>query len=267
MSMWFDGTSGIECEFSDMTAALDDPGALFVGVVSRMPGMTTVGFVDQGNDSVSIETNDGSMQRMSFSREIEDQRVVLEFDEEYEAESRVTVASHFRHEFTAPVQGVDHRLVISNVSATGVLRFFLRDLWQVQHRKRIPGSIQGPARRKPGLDPGGRTRQSRVDCASRAVELALDRSCPGSSSCPEVIEPLVHGHHFGRLDGMSVDRMDQQVGQAAHTPEGRQEVPDGISIASTDPLCVLLDPVGPPAFSVPPKEVSQISGGVNELLE
>lgn len=66
---------------------------------------------------------------------------------------------------------------------------------------------------------------------------------------------------------MPVDRMDQKVGQAAHSPEGRQEVLQGISIASTDPLCVLLDPVGPPAFSIPPKEFSQISGGVNELLE
>ena len=126
MTAWFDGTSDIECDLGDVRAAIEDLGVLFLGVVSRMPGMTTVELVDEGSDSVVITTNEGSMKRTNISSEIEDQRVVLEFDEEYEAGSRVTASSHFRHEFTPTEQGVDHRLVMSNVSATGVLGFFYK---------------------------------------------------------------------------------------------------------------------------------------------
>ena len=126
MAVWFDGSIGIECEFGDVRAALDDLGTLFVGVVGGMPGMTTVELVDQGSDSVAIETNEGSMQRTNISTQLDDDRIVLEFDEQYEAGSKVTTASHFRHEFTPTDRGVDHRLVMSNVSATGLLGFFYR---------------------------------------------------------------------------------------------------------------------------------------------
>jgi hypothetical protein len=104
--------------------ALDNHAELYVGVVSLMPGLTSVELVEQGSESVTIRTNEGLMKRTNISKRVEAQSVVVEFDEVYEAGSRFTATSHFSEQFTASDAGVTYRLVMTNVEAPGFLGFF-----------------------------------------------------------------------------------------------------------------------------------------------
>jgi hypothetical protein len=124
VSVWFEGSRGIDCNIGQVNHALENHGELYVGIVSLMPGLTSVELVEQGNDSVTIRTNEGLMKRSNISKRIEADRVVVEFDERYEAGSKVTTTSHFSDEFTTSDSGVTYRLVMSDVEAPGFLGFF-----------------------------------------------------------------------------------------------------------------------------------------------
>lgn len=124
MAEWFEGSGEIDCTIEDVKDGIADPGQFFVGVVSRMPGLTSVELIEQTDDSVTIRTNAGLMKRTSISKTIETDRVVIELDEDYEAGSKVTAKSHFSDTFTSTHTGVRHSLVISDVSAPGFLGFF-----------------------------------------------------------------------------------------------------------------------------------------------
>ena len=124
MSVWFEGTCDVDCEMGQVNRALENPGALFTGIVRHMPGLTSVELVEQGHDSVTIRTNEGLMKRSNISKRIEADRAVVEFDELYEAGSKVTTTSHFSEEYTTGGTGVTYRLVMSNVEAPGLLGFF-----------------------------------------------------------------------------------------------------------------------------------------------
>lgn len=128
MSVWFEGAGEIDCDLGRVKVALQSPGALFVGVVTLMPGLTSVELVEEGSDFVTIRTNEGLMERTNLSKRIEAERVVVEYDERYEAGSKVTTTSHFSDEFMASGTGVTHRLVMSDVAAPGLLGFFYRTL-------------------------------------------------------------------------------------------------------------------------------------------
>ena len=91
-----------------------------------MPGLTSVELVEQGSDFVVIRTNEGLMKRTNISKLIEAESVVVEFDEEYQAGSKITTNSHFLDEFTTSDTGVKHRTVMSDVEAPGLLGFFYR---------------------------------------------------------------------------------------------------------------------------------------------
>lgn len=52
--------------------------------------------------------------------------IEIEFDEEYEAGTRMTARSHYRDEFSATDSGARCRTTISGVEAPGVLGFFYR---------------------------------------------------------------------------------------------------------------------------------------------
>ncbi len=95
MSVWFDGSNEIDCTIQQVKDSLEDYGEHYVGVISLMPGLTTVELVEQGIDFVTIRTNEGLMKRSNISKQIEGDSVVVEFDEEYEAGSKVTAHSHF----------------------------------------------------------------------------------------------------------------------------------------------------------------------------
>lgn len=126
MSIWFEGDGDIRCTLQSAGDDLGDLGAHFVGVVSLMPGVAAVELVDEAPGIVTIRTNEGIMTRTNITVISEGEALVLEFDEKYEARSKVTATSHFRHAFTATERGLAHRLVISDVEATGLLGFFYR---------------------------------------------------------------------------------------------------------------------------------------------
>ena len=126
MSVWFEGSSEIECNIQQVKRALENLGEHHVGVISLMPGLTSVELVEQGSDFVIIRTNEGLMKRTSITKRIEAESVIVEFDEEYQAGSKITTKSHFLHEFTTSDTGVKHRITIGDVEASGLLGFFYR---------------------------------------------------------------------------------------------------------------------------------------------
>ena len=127
MSVWFEGSSEIECTLQQVKDSLEDYGAHYTGVISLMPGLTSVALVEQGSDFVTIQTNEGLMKRTNISKRVEADRLVMEFDEEYAAGRMVTATSHFLDEFTTSGGGVTHRTVISDLDAPGFLGFFYRN--------------------------------------------------------------------------------------------------------------------------------------------
>ena len=127
MSIWFEGTSEIECNIEQVKQALENHGEHYVGVISLMPGLASVELVEQGGDFVTIKTNEGLMKRTNISKRIEAERVVVEFDEEYQAGSKVTTKSHFFDEFTTSDTGVKYHTVLSGIEAPGLLGFFYRN--------------------------------------------------------------------------------------------------------------------------------------------
>jgi hypothetical protein len=77
---------------------------------------------------VTIRTNEGLMQRSQIFKQNEAERIVVEFDEVYEAGSKITTKPHFLDEFMTSDHSVTQRTVISGVEAPGLLGFFYRKL-------------------------------------------------------------------------------------------------------------------------------------------
>ena len=126
MSVWFDGYNDIECGVQRVKQSLNNNGEHYVGVISRMPGLSKVELVDQGIDFVTIKTNEGLMNRTNIIKHIENDRVTMELDEVYQAGAMVTTRSHFFDEFTPSEVGVRHRTIISDVKTSGVLGILYR---------------------------------------------------------------------------------------------------------------------------------------------
>jgi hypothetical protein len=91
-----------------------------------MPGLVNVELVEQGDDFVIIKTNEGLIKRTNISKPIETESVVVEYDEEYQAGSKINVKTHYRKEFMTISLGVKHHLVMSDFKAPGFLGFFYR---------------------------------------------------------------------------------------------------------------------------------------------
>ena len=127
MSVWFEGSDEIECTIQQVKEALENLGEHYVGVISLMPGLTSVELVEQGSDFVTIRTNEGLMKRTNITKLARAESVVVEFDEEYQAGSKITTKSHFLDDFTTSDSGVKHRTVMSGVEATGLLGFLYRN--------------------------------------------------------------------------------------------------------------------------------------------
>lgn len=126
MSIWFEGQSNIECTLEQVKDDLADLGEHYVGVISLMPGLSSVELVEQGDGFVTIRTSEGLMKRTGISRRVEADKVVVEFDEEYKAGSMVTTRSHFIDEFYANDHGVTHHTIMSGVEARGLLGFIYK---------------------------------------------------------------------------------------------------------------------------------------------
>ena len=89
--------------------------------------MTKVELVGQGDDFVNIQTNEGLMKRTNISKKVEGERIVIEFDEEYQAGRAITTNSHFLDDFEVSANIVSHRITISNLKAPGFMGFFYRN--------------------------------------------------------------------------------------------------------------------------------------------
>lgn len=142
MTTWFEGEDEIATDLASVAAAYDDLGGHYVDVVGRMPGISTAELIEQGSDSVTIRTNEGVMRRTNITRTVTDDRVVVEFDERYEAGSKMSATSHFAHTFTVTDDGVHHHLVVSDLEFPGVLGFFYRTFGRASMRKAFLGSYK-----------------------------------------------------------------------------------------------------------------------------
>ena len=120
---WFEGTTHLNCDLQSVKTSVADLGAHFVGVVRSMPGISEAELLEQGDDSVTIRTNEGMMKRHDIECSVADDEVVLRYDEVYET-GKVTGRSHFEDAYTASDSGgVQFRCLVSDVRADGVLGF------------------------------------------------------------------------------------------------------------------------------------------------
>jgi hypothetical protein len=124
---WFQGSTVINTSLEDVEHSLSDLGAYFVGVISKMPSMTRVKLVEQGEDYVIIKTNEGLITRTNISKKTDGKSIIVEFDEAYQVEGAITTKAHFRDEFTESEEQVTHRLAISNLKAPGFMGFFYKN--------------------------------------------------------------------------------------------------------------------------------------------
>ena len=126
MKAWFEGTTQIDCDLQTVKTSVADFGTHFVGVVRSMPGISEVELLEQGEDFVTIRTNEGVMRRHNIECSVGDDEVILRFDEVYDT-SKVTGRSHFEDTYTASNSGgVQFHSVVSDVQANGVLGFLYR---------------------------------------------------------------------------------------------------------------------------------------------
>ncbi len=126
MSIWFENFDKIECSIQKVKQSFNNYGEHYVGVISLMPGLTSVEVIEEGIDFVTIKTNEGLMRRTNISKTIDDESVIVEFDEEYQAGRMINVKSHSLDEFTVSGEKVKHRTVLSEVKAPGFMGFFYR---------------------------------------------------------------------------------------------------------------------------------------------
>lgn len=126
-TVWFEGSNDIKQDIGLVERSLNDYGKHFVGIVSHMPGLSSVKLLEQGSDFVIIQTNEGVMKRSNISKTIEGQSIIVEFDEEYQAGKAITTNSHFKEEFIANDDQIELKLIISNLKAPGFLGFFYRN--------------------------------------------------------------------------------------------------------------------------------------------
>ncbi len=126
MSVWFEGGSDIACNLDDVVRAMTDHGSLFAGITRQMPGISVVELIREDAASAVIRTNEGEMNRNNLTKSVTADRVIIEFDERYEAGKIATPRSHYRHEFVGQDNRVTQRLIISDVRASGLLGFLYR---------------------------------------------------------------------------------------------------------------------------------------------
>lgn len=126
-SIWFEGSNEIQCSLNKVENSIKNIGEHYLGIISLMPGMTSVELIEQGSNSVILKTNEGLMKRSNISISIETERIVVEFDEEYQAGKTVTTNSHFLEEFTLINNNVNQHIIISDVKAPGFMGFFYRN--------------------------------------------------------------------------------------------------------------------------------------------
>ena len=116
----------IECNIEDVNNSLSDIGEHYKKLLSFYPGMTTIELIEQGNDFVTIKTNEGTMKRTNISVNRLESKIIIELDEEY-LTSAITTNSHIVEKFERKDYKLELQIEISNHKAPGFLGFFLRN--------------------------------------------------------------------------------------------------------------------------------------------
>jgi len=131
MAKWYEGKDEINCSLDKIVKEMENVGECFVGVVKMMPGITSAELIEQGDQFTTIKTNEGLMKRTKISLTIKKESVMLEFDEDYQANKLINVKSHILDEFIINGESIAHRLVISDVKATGFMGFFYKNFGKI----------------------------------------------------------------------------------------------------------------------------------------
>lgn len=124
--IWYQKSAMIGCNLDVINQSLNDLGEHYRKQISVYPGMITVELIEQGTDYVTIKTNEGLMKRTNISVVESGSKIVVEFDEEYST-SKLTTNSHFVEKFQDKNGNTELSIEISNLSAPGLLGFFLRN--------------------------------------------------------------------------------------------------------------------------------------------
>lgn len=124
--IWYQGSTMLACNMEEITKSLSDIGKHYKELISVYPGMTTLELIEQGEDYVTIKTNEGTMKRTNISVDRSEDKILIEFDEEY-ITSKVTSNAHFVEKFQAKNDNIELNIEISNLAAPGFLGFFLRN--------------------------------------------------------------------------------------------------------------------------------------------
>ena len=125
--IWFQDSTIMNCNIRIVNNSLNNLGEHYKKIISEMPGMTTVELIEQGNDCVTIKTNEGIMNRTNISVIAKEDDIIIEFDEEYKVGKTITANSHFVEKFNVLDNNVVLHLEISNLKAPGFLGFFYRN--------------------------------------------------------------------------------------------------------------------------------------------
>ena len=124
--IWFKEAILIDCNIEDVNKSLSNIGEHYKKLISVYPGMTAIELIDQGNDFVSIKTNEGTMKRTNISVNKSENKIIIELDEEY-ITSAITTTSHIVEKFEKKDNEMELQIEISNHKAPGFLGFFLRN--------------------------------------------------------------------------------------------------------------------------------------------
>ncbi|MBC8147166.1 MAG: hypothetical protein H8E98_04200 [Bacteroidetes bacterium] len=124
--IWFQEVTLIDCNVEDVNKSLRNIGDHYKQLISEYPGMTAVELIDQGNDFVTIKTNEGTMKRTNISVNRSESKIIIELDEEY-ITSAITTNSHIVEKFDRKDDIIELQIEISNLKAPGFLGFFLRN--------------------------------------------------------------------------------------------------------------------------------------------
>ena len=124
--IWFQKSITIDCNLEDVNRSVENLGEHYKRLISVYPGVTAVELIDQGNDFVTITTNEGTMKRTNISVNGFESKVIIELDEEY-ITSALTTNSHIVENFEIKDDKVELQILIRNHKAPGFLGFFLRN--------------------------------------------------------------------------------------------------------------------------------------------
>ncbi len=97
---WYEKSQLIDCSFDKLKKELEDLGLFFVEVNKGMPGLFNVELVEEDNDYIEIKTNEGTMRRTNIVKDFQDDKIEIQFDEEYIAGKNITILSSYKHVFS-----------------------------------------------------------------------------------------------------------------------------------------------------------------------